>query len=178
MLVIIGIMLAILISIVFTSYKYGIGPMPTSPTVKKAWISILQPIDRGTIYELGAGWGTLAFILAKHYPKHSIVAFEISPIPYLGMRLRQLLSPRPNLKIVHADFFQQDLKDASLIVCYLFPNAMKRLETKLAEECPNALIISHTFAFPTRRFNCVHYAKDLYQTPIYIYGNCHEQNIN
>ncbi len=33
------------------------------------------------------------------------------------------------------DFFNVDLKDAGLVVCYLYPGAMERLKDKFEKDC-------------------------------------------
>lgn len=169
MFILLLIILVILISVVGTTYKYGIGPTPTSIKVKKVLLKSLPLNPLGTIYELGAGWGTLAFALADHYPSHRIIAIEISIIPLAFLHFRQTLFPRKNLKIQYGDFFQKNLLDTGLIVCYLYPEAMKKLEIKIKIECPQTMIITHTFALPTRKPTLTLYAQDLYNTPIYFY---------
>ena len=169
MFILLLIILAILISVVGTTYKYGIGPTPTSLKVKTALLKVLPLNPIGVIYELGAGWGTLAFTLADRYPTHTINAIEVSMIPLAWIHLRQAFFPRKNLKIQYGDFFQKNLLDAGLIVCYLYPGAMKKLEVKIANECPETMIITHTFALPTRKPKKIISTQDLYNTPIYFY---------
>jgi hypothetical protein len=169
MFILLLIILVILISVVGTTYKYGIGPTPTSIKVKNVLLKTLPLNPLGTVYELGAGWGTLAFVLADHYPTNEIIAIEISIIPLVWMHIRQTLFPRKNLKIQYGDFFQKKLLDAGLIVCYLYPGAMKKLEIKIKIECPQTMILTHTFALPNREPARVIFAHDLYNTPIYFY---------
>lgn len=157
----------ILMSMVYSALRWGIGPVPTSPKVKKALIPLLPPLSHGIIYELGAGFGNLAFTLGEHYPDCQVIAIEVSPVPYFWMKIRNGFNPK--LNIIRKDFFQLNLSDASLIVCYLYPGAMERLEKKLAQECPKAAILTHTFAFPHRKADVTIRANDLYNTPIYFY---------
>lgn len=165
MYVLLAIILIILISVAASTYKYGIGPTPTSPKVKSALMKVLPLIPPGKIFELGAGFGGIAFALADHYPNHLVIAFEISIFPYLWMKARQFVFPKKNLQIRYIDFFKINLMEAELIICYLYPGAMKKLEPLVIDKC----IISHTFALPNRKMDQVFFAKDLYHTPIYIY---------
>jgi hypothetical protein len=158
-----------LLSIIWSALRWGIGPVPTSPKVKKALLPLLPPLRKGIVYELGAGFGNLAFTLGDHYPDCHIIAVEISLIPYIWMKIWQWVKPRPHLKIVRKDFFQLSLSDANLIVCYLYPGAMLRLEEKLSQECPQAALLTHTFALPHRKADVTLRAEDLYHTPIYFY---------
>lgn len=161
--------LLLTLSIILTTCMYGIGPTPTSPRVREKVLAILPNKIEGTIYELGAGWGTLAFALADHYKDFSVVAIEVSPIPWLWMHLRNCLNRRSNLKIIWGDFFKLSLSFAGLIVCYLYPKAMVRLEKKIAVECKNTWVITHTFAFPEWKPQNVVIAHDMYHTPVYLY---------
>lgn len=172
---VLALLFLLLLSVVWTTYKYGIGPTPTSFKVKSIWLQILPKIGAGTIYELGAGWGTLAFSLADHYPSNPVVAIEISPLPYAWMKLRQFFFPRKNLTIIYRDFFKIKLLGAELIVCYLFPQAMQKLAEKLKLEGIESTLITHTFALPHLKADRIVYVNDLYQTPIYIYEKRNRQ---
>ena len=62
-----GIALGALSVIVYT-LRYGISPMPTSPRVRRVLLGLLPEDPGGPVAELGAGWGTLAFPLARRWP--------------------------------------------------------------------------------------------------------------
>lgn len=156
--------------IILYSSLYGITPTPTSAKVTKHLIHMLPQLENVEIVELGSGWGTLAFALARNFPLCRITCYEISPIPYLVSKLIAYWYDFPNLSIKREDFFQVSLKGVSLAVCYLYPDAMVKLKQKFETELStNAYVISHTFAVPgwvPKRFEK---ANDLYLTPIYLY---------
>ena len=158
-------------SIVIYSLLLGISPMPSSKKAKEAIIRLLpKNIEDGVIYELGSGWGGLAFRLAKKYPKAKIIAFELSPIPFLISRMRQLALRRANLIILWKNFYDWNLSDAGAIVCYLFPGAMRNLAPKFRRELPiHCMIISNTFALPDWKSDPPLFLDDLASTPIYVY---------
>ncbi len=161
---------AILGLIAWYSWQYGITPTPTSAKVKHKLLSILPKQISGEIAELGSGWGTLAFALARHFPTNQVNAYEISPIPYFISKLIYLVFPYPNLRIKRQDFFDVSLHHVSLVVCYLYPGAMTRLKTKLEGElAPEAYVLSHTFAIPGWTPIRFVRANDLYHTSIYLY---------
>jgi len=144
--------------------------MPSSSKAKQCILASLPHRLEGKVYELGSGWGTLAFPLAKNLPHCQVIGCENSPIPFLFSKFRYFFNPLPNLNLSRTDFFQIDLNDASLIVCYLYPGAMKRLRKKFEKELkPNTWIITNTFAIPG--WIPVHKVQlsDLYQTTIYFY---------
>ena len=60
---------AIGLTLIYT-IKTGISPVPTSPRVRDKMLAMIPPerlaaIERGRLFDLGSGWGTLAFALAK-----------------------------------------------------------------------------------------------------------------
>ena len=127
----------------------GISPLPTMPRARAAMFACLPAELEGTVFELGSGWGTLAFPLAQRYPGCQVVAYELSPVPWLFSSLRQLVQRLPNLAIHRRNFHHAYLGDAALVVCYLFPGGMEKLRPKLeAELAPGALVLSNFFRVP------------------------------
>lgn len=160
-----------IVLIVEYSWGFGITPTPTSFKVKRKVFQILpENLRNGLIFELGSGWGTLAFALAQHFPHHQVYAYEISPVPYFFSKLISIFLSYSNLHIKRKNFFEISLKDADLIVCYLYSEAMSKLKVKFENELhPGAFVLSHTFAIPGWVPIKIICADDLYQTPIYLY---------
>jgi len=162
--------LSVLLIAVYT-IRYGIGPMPSSGAAREALVRLAgsHPTP-DVICELGAGWGGIAFALARRFPSSRVIAYEVSPIPYLFLRLRKMVFPARQLEIRRADFFLQDLSDADLVVCYLYSGAMERLKPKLETELSRrAVVISNSFAVPGWKPARMEELSDLYRTRIYEY---------
>ncbi len=158
------------LSIIYTTIKNGISPMPTSPKVKKMLLENLPSHSEAPIAELGAGWGTLAFQLAKKYPDATITAFENSFVPYAFMVIRKFVFSQDNLIVSRKDFYKADLSMYHLIVSYLYPGAMTRLEKQFREQLTKeTIVVSHTFALPNRKPSKTMIVSDLYRTKIYFY---------
>ncbi len=156
--------------------RTGISPVPTTPRVAAEIFaacppeSLIPPEAGNVVYELGSGWGNLAMALAKRFPERVVVGYELSPLPWLVSRLLLRLRPRPNLALHRADFMAADLSDAALVVCYLYPGAMRRLREKLERELPaDALVVSNAFLVPGWQPNSVRHAADQYETAVYLY---------
>lgn len=145
--------------------------MPTSTKVKKILLSKALPIPlEGPIVELGSGWGTLAFSLAERYPQSKVIGFETSFVPYWASKFLLFFYSFPHLHLLRQDFFQADLRDAALVICYLYPEAMRKLKLKFEKELKaGTWVISHTFAIPEWTPLAIYPVKDLYQTKIYVY---------
>jgi len=144
--------------------------MPSSSKVKKALESALPDEVQGKIYELGCGWGALAFRLAARYPESEVHAYEVSPIPWLFTDIMRRIYRVPNMTLFWKDFFHDSLSDAGLVICYLYPGAMERLKKKLQNELSTGtVIISNTFAIPGWEPDRVIKVPDFYRTKIYVY---------
>lgn len=160
----------ILFLIVGWSLKNGIGPMPTAPKTKRVLLDNLPNEWHGTIFELGSGWGTLAFPLAKKYPNNTIVAYENSPIPFLISKVRLLFSRHKNLHLKRQDFFYVNFADATMIVCYLYPGAMRQLKGKFEHELRKGTwVISNTFSVPGWQADKILEVHDMYHSKVYMY---------
>lgn len=160
----------ILFLIVGWSLKNGIGPMPTSPKAKRILLDNLPNHRRGIIFELGSGWGTLAFPLAQKYPNCTIVAYENSPIPYFISKIRLSFSRHKNLHIKRQDFYHASFENATMIICYLYPGAMQRLKRKLGNELmQGTFVISNTFSIPGWQTYKILEVRDMYHSKIYMY---------
>ncbi|HIC17015.1 TPA: class I SAM-dependent methyltransferase [Candidatus Poribacteria bacterium] len=159
------------ILIVFYSLYNGISPMPTSPKVKRQLLHVLSQNEiQGTIYELGSGWGTLAFELARRFPECRIIAYENSWVPYIYSKIYGLAVKTENLRIKQENFFNILLSRADVVVCYLSPNIMTHLQPKLESELQKGtLVVTNTFALPSWVPQQTIEVEDLYRTKIHIY---------
>lgn len=139
--------------------------MPTAKKVQDALINALPEHLEGAIVELGSGWGQLAYALSKKYPNCQVTGYETSHIPYFVSRLYS----HKTLSFKRKDLFTVPLDEAKLVVCYLYPGAMKRLENKL-EGVNGLLVVSHTFSLPGYTPTKTIAVDDLYGTKIYFYS--------
>lgn len=148
----------------------GVPPMPSSPAAVRALLAALPALPAGKIFELGAGWGTLAFPLARRFPGRMVVAHELSPLPWLASRLWGVVRPAPNLKLIRGDFHGASLREAALVTCFIVPKGMERLRSKLEAELPRgALVVSNGFAVPGWRPGEVIELGGMWRAKIYIY---------
>jgi hypothetical protein len=158
------VMASILVGVVRT----GISPMPSSRRAVQRVLQFVVPPRPGSIYELGAAWGSLAIPLARAFPDRRIIAYELSTIPWLFLLLRVRVSGLKNIEVVRRDFLRDDLGKAAVVVCYLYPGSMVKLSTKLQSELmPGTAVVSNTFALPGWVPDQKSQLKDLYRTNIY-----------
>ena len=144
--------------------------MPSSARARRAILSWIPADTTGEVFELGAGWGSLAFPIARHCPGAHVVAWEGSLVPYLVCRLRKLLWSAPNLTLRFGDFSEVDLSRASGVVTYLWTGGMAQLAPKLGRELKSgSWVISSTFAWHGREETDEQTLDDFFRTKIYRY---------
>ncbi len=158
-------------SIIIYSLYNGVSPMPTSRKVTRALLEIAVSYRvSGAVFELGSGWGNLALLLARALPACQVIGYENSPAPYLISRAIAMIFPAQNLQLIRNNFFSASLSGADLVVCYLYPNAMKDLKVKFERELKEgSLVISNTFAVPGWEPIQIRNVPDLYHSRIYVY---------
>ena len=168
------IVLAVEIALVIPLFVYmartGISPVPTTRQARRAAFAAMPDRLEGTLYDLGAGWGTVAFPLAKRFPENRVVAIELSPVPWLFMLLRARLSRRSNLVIRRRDFLKETLGDAGLVFVYQYPSLVATLQAKLAAEArPGTLVILNGCPLPDWHPERATEVDDLILSNVFVY---------
>lgn len=152
----------------------GMAPMPSSHRSRDIILNMIKDINpkKGRIYELGAGYGTLAIAIAKQFPHMEIVAVELSPVIYFCLWFRKKLNRLGNLTLRRKNIFSIPLHDASIVICYLFPKAMRRLNEEQFQNLPKgSVIISNSFSLSMRNAEQVVESNDLLKSDIMLYRN-------
>ncbi len=164
---------AIVGSIIITSLKNSITPMPSSAAVAHIIVEETVKIMKdGIIVEAGSGWGLLSLKLARALPHCTIIGIENSLVPFLFSKLLHIIFKEKNLIFMKKDIYTFDYQNIDMIVCYLFPGAMKKLKA-IFDDKLNKLkyLISNTFALPQTTPAAKITAHDLYQSLVYVYTN-------
>lgn len=118
-------------------------PTPNERVRKMLELAGAKPGMR--IYDVGCGDGRMVRMATNEFGADAI-GFELSPPVFLWAKIRQFFW-RSNHKIFLRDFRAINLSDADAIVCYLLPEAMKRLGEKLEKELKiGAKVVSYAFA--------------------------------
>lgn len=118
----------------------------TNGKVAKAMIRLAGITKDDLIYDLGCGDGTV-LLTAATLRRASGVGIEIDPSRVIIARLRVLLAGvRCLIQIKRGDLFSQDVSDATVVVVYLVPKTLKRLEKKFMTELrPGTRVISYVY---------------------------------
>lgn len=187
-----------MLSIVYRSLRNGISPMPASAAVRRVAARELALLlaaggkgQQGVIVEAGSGWGNLACALASAAGGRLIIGVENSLLPLVVSRLvlwlGKLLPPRVQkpapetpISYVRGDLYAYPYETADVVVCYLYPGAMQRLDPLLAAKLrPGAAVISLCFALPNWKPVRTVVCSDLYRTKVYVYrAGAEESGVN
>lgn len=143
-------LMIVIIVIEIQSKKAGIIPAPTFSKTRNYMIDMLPDNPDGDILELGCGWGSSLLALAKRYPNHTVIGYEMTTLPYWMSRFRVALSRRKNITLLQKDFMAESFENAGAIFCYLSFRHMETLEPKFMAELKNtAVVVSHSFPLPS-----------------------------
>ena len=166
------IVVLITISIVYNTIRLGISPMPSSSKAHLAMMQLVDETGKGTIIDLGSGWGNVVIRIAKRYPQRQIVGYELSFLPWLtSMCIKKTLGLK-NLTLHRTNFYLADLSKASVLICYLFPEAMEKISHKLLiRKSAVNFLISNNFALPSWQVYKTIQVNDFYKSPVYLYKN-------
>ncbi len=166
----------VMFAVVWTTLKTGSSPVPTSRPVLRVMLDLLPkrlpdlPHGRGSIVDLGSGWGGVGFVMAKRYPNHPVIGFEVSFLPWVISRLRLMFFSQDNLTFQRTDFMQANLASAALAICYLAPESMTAIGDKLNRQMAvGALVLANTFSIREWRELDRKTAADMYRSPVYLY---------
>lgn len=147
-----GLIILAVASVVYYGIRLGITPMPSSRKAVRKIISLIPEGTDGKIVDLGAGWGSLAYPIANRFPNAEVLGYELSPVPWVYSQIKGLFARRTNLRLHRRNVFDANLRDVDIVVVYLHPEAMRKLQKKFEEELrPGTLVVSNTFIVPTWR---------------------------
>ena len=133
-------------------------------------VKLADETGTGAIIDLGSGWGSFVIRVAKRNPHRKVVGYELSLLPWLTSTLLKKVFSLKNLSLYRQNFYHADLPAASVLVCYLYPEAMSKIKNKLRLEQPKIdFLISNNFALPSWQYYKVIPLDDFYKSPIYLY---------
>jgi SAM-dependent methyltransferase len=95
----------------------------------------LAEIKKGDlVYDLGCGDGTALLTAAKEFGAKG-VGIEIDPFRYWISKVRfQKNGLSKDLKVIRDNFFNQNIKNADVVIVYLIPKTLDKLLPKFRKE--------------------------------------------
>jgi len=147
--------MAALLLITFILFGFviaGFMGAPWVPTLKRDVTSMLNDVklNNGELFiELGCGDGRLVSAAAKRGAR--AIGYEINPLLWLIAAVRNL-QHYPKAKIYLGNFWPRDISKADVVMTFLMPKFMNKLENKTnAEMKAGSRLISYIFKLPTKK---------------------------
>lgn len=164
---------AFILLVLVTGAIAALSAAPWVPIKKKDVERMLSLADLKPgmlIYDLGSGDGR---VLIQAVRKYGVKAegFEISLLPFLySQACITFLGLRKNIKIHYKSIWSISLNPADVVFCFLMPSALKKLESKVANEFKTgARFVSYAFRLHSKNPTLVS-RPDENSMPIYRYG--------
>lgn len=146
------------LSILYSTWRYGIPPVPTSRKRIQQMIDLADIKSGMKIYDLGCGDGRILRAVSHQLSTGvdpgavKLIGVEGNPTiawiaKILNLLTRDSTPPHQQIEILQGDFFKIDLSQADVIFCYLRPTIMKPIKTKIWPHLKGGCqIISHSFS--------------------------------
>ncbi len=120
--------------------------VPTPPAVVDAMLKLADVKASDVVYDLGCGDGIIVTTAAQKYGARS-VGIDIDPVRVKEATERALkMGVSDKVKILQADLFEADIKEASVVTLYLLTSLNIKLMPKLKKELkPGTRVVSQSF---------------------------------
>ncbi|MCX7965053.1 MAG: class I SAM-dependent methyltransferase [Syntrophorhabdaceae bacterium] len=152
---------------------------PFASTPHKLVREMLKLADTGkddVVYDLGSGDGRIVIAAARDFGAKG-VGIELDKALYEeSIKNAEREGVSKKVKFIQEDFFETDLKDATVVTLYLLPEINEQLLPKLLRELrPGSRIVSHMWGLgdwePDKTLHA--YSKTLYMwfVPASVYGD-------
>lgn len=153
----IALMLAILLSVLLVFHLgMSVWFVSSSPRTIAELSTRIHVNADDVIYDLGAGDGRLLLALEKQEPSAKCIGIELLPAAYIQGRLR-IWWQKSSVQFFWKSFHAVPLRNATIVICYLIPKEMQRLEKKFAQELqPGTRVLSSMFPLPHKTPTKIH----------------------
>lgn len=132
-----------------------LGKVPYVRTRQVDIQEMIKKVDIGrndNFFDLGCGDGKVLFAVEKETGA-MVRGYEITLWTHLYSRIKRVIL-HSSAQLIWGNFFKNDLSDATVIYCYLFPPLMPMIGEKVKGECKTGTkIISRDF--PISNLNLV-----------------------
>lgn len=156
-LIAVGLMFLIAIYLVY-SFFCELSGAPFVPTKYRVIDEILKlaKLKKGQVfYELGSGDGRVSRFASKKYQVKA-TGFELNLLLVIYSTILARLQHIKKVCFIKKNVYKVSLKDVDVLFLFLLPGMVRKLETKILDECKNGtLIIAHGFKIPYLEKNLV-----------------------
>jgi len=138
----------ILFLLIFFSSKFlpeftGSRWVPTGKRYVNKMLDIANIKPNERVYDLGSGDGRIIIEAAKR--KAHAIGIEIDPLKCIFTWLKIKMNKLNNAKIIWENFFNTNFKNADVVILYLLPETVQKLEGKLKKLKKGSRIVTYVF---------------------------------
>lgn len=139
--------LILILLVLFTYFYSVIRAIAWVPMWSKDLKNVLDLADikeGDKVYDLGCGDGKILFAAATRGAE--AIGYEVSLLPFMIAKFRQLLDRKNKVSIRFKDFWLVNLADADIVFFFLHPRVYKKIKNKLEKELkPGAKVIAYVW---------------------------------
>lgn len=119
---------------------------PTPHEVVAQMIKMAKVTKDDVVYDLGSGDGRIPIAAAKQAGARGVGIELRSELVEESRETAEREGVADRVKFVEADFFANDLSDATVVMLYLYPRTLLKLRSKLLSELPvGARIVAYNY---------------------------------
>ncbi len=145
--VFISLVFIVLVTAAFAGWKAA-PYVPTWQRDVRRMLQLAQVKPGELVVDLGSGDGRFLVTASQEFGSQA-VGYELSLLPYVVSLIRKRISRANRISVKFRDFYRADLSPADVVVCFLTPKAMKKLEPKFERELrPGTRVVSFAFRLP------------------------------
>lgn len=125
-------------------YDYPSGSTPPKVASRMLRMADVGPAD--TVYDLGSGAGAIVILAAREFGATAVGVEIDSSLVAESRRAAREAEVEERVRFVHANFYDVDLRPATVVTTYLLPGTMNELQPHLLRELrAGSRIVSHDF---------------------------------
>jgi SAM-dependent methyltransferase len=127
-------------------YEADVLYLPTPHRVVQEMLGLAGVSPDDVVYDLGSGDGRIPIAAARDYGARGVgIELDGGLVAFARCRAREARVEQ-RVEFREVDLFNADLRDATVVTLFLFPEINRRLAPKLrAELRPGTRIVSHQF---------------------------------
>ena len=128
------------------STSKGAPYVPTPQHVARKMLKLGNVSSNDVVYDLGSGDGRIVIMAAKEFGARGVGVEIDSQLVRRARRKARQAGVADKVEFHQGDLFDADLRDASVVMLYLWPTMNNRLRPKLQRELtPGDRVVSHSF---------------------------------
>ncbi len=134
------------INLVFRLLTERVPYVSSNAATIRLLLDNLKIPENAVFYDLGCGDGRILAAVKKRFPTVTTIGYERAWLPLV---LGWLRFSKRGVELRNDDFFSADLRDATVVFCYLLPSMMARF-SNVAKTMfkPGTQIVAHDFPLP------------------------------